>query len=180
MERCGQLPEASLADNVSLIEDRNKMKEEIKSKDKSIKTLTQENESLRSADTAIILYESKFKELNEKDQKKDTILKGERDKNQEQELKIKAQQQTIQNTQHVNEQKDAEIRKINAEKKELARRLAEAEKMLAQTSGHQVMTKQIDKQKKTTRDALSYVAELKRERSIFASPRNTDETKFDS
>ena len=50
--------------------------------------------------------------------------------------------------------------------KELMRRLAEAEKMLAQTSGHQVMTKQINKQKKTTRDALSYVAELKRERSI--------------
>ena len=45
------------------------------------------------------------------------------------------------------------------------RELAEARKMLAQTSGHQVMTKQIDKQKKTTRDALSFVAELNRERS---------------
>ena len=43
-------------------------------------------------------------------------------------------------------------------------------KLLAQTSGHQVMTKQIDKQKRTTRDALSYVAELKRECSIYHIP----------
>ena len=54
--------------------------------------------------------------------------------------------------------------------KELMRKLAEAEKMLAQTSGHQVMMKSIDMQKKTTRDALSYVAELKRERSFFHTP----------
>ena len=68
------------------------------------------------------------------------------------------------------EEYKAEIGKVNAEKEELARRLAEAEKMLAQTSSHQVMAKQIDKQKKTTRDALSYVAELKREHSIYHTP----------
>ena len=61
----------------------------------------------------------------------------------------------------VNEEYKAEISKVNAEKEELVRRLAEAEKMLAQTSGHQVMTKQINKQKKTTQNDLSYVSELK-------------------
>ena len=53
--------------------------------------------------------------------------------------------QQIVDKDQANEQKDAEIAKINAEKEELARELAEARKMLAQTSGHQVMTKQIDK-----------------------------------
>ena len=42
------------------------------------------------------------------------------------------------------------------------------------------MTKQIDKQKKTTRDALSYVAELKRERSIFHTPSKSITSQFDS
>ena len=50
-------------------------------------------------------------------------------------MKIKAQQQQIEDQDQVNEQKDAEISKINAEKEELMRILAEAEKMLAQTSG---------------------------------------------
>ena len=58
--------------------------------------------------------------------------------------------QQIVDKDQANEQKDAEIAKINAEKEELARELAEARKMLAQTSGHQVMTRQIEKQKKTT------------------------------
>ena len=52
--------------------------------------------------------------------------------------------------------------------------------MLAQTSGHKVMKNQIENQKKTTRDALSYVAELKRERSIFYSPFNSLTSQFDS
>ena len=42
------------------------------------------------------------------------------------------------------------------------------------------MTKQIDEQKKTTRDALSYVAELKRERSIFHTPSKSITSHFDS
>ena len=88
--------------------------------------------------------------------------------------------QQIVDKDQANEQKDAEIAKINAEKEELARELAEARKMLAQTSGHQVMTKQIDRQKKTTRDALSYVAELKRERSIFHTPSKSITDQFDS
>ena len=53
MERCGQLPEASPEDHVSLIEEKKQMKEEIKSKDDTI-------EKLKSTDTAIVLYESKF------------------------------------------------------------------------------------------------------------------------
>ena len=52
----------------------------------------------------------------------------------------------------------------------MERKLAEQEEMLAQSKGHSVMKQKIDKQKKTTRDALSYVAELKRERSIFHTP----------
>ena len=60
------------------------------------------------------------------------------------------------------------------------RELAEARKMLAQTSGHQVMKHQIDRQKRTTRDALSYVAELKRERSIFHTPSKSIASQFDS
>ena len=52
--------------------------------------------------------------------------------------------------------------------------------MLARTSGHQVMKQQIDIQKKTTRDALSYVAELERERSIFQTPSKSVSVPFDS
>ena len=78
----------------------------------------------------------------------------------------------------------AEVKEKNVatiqEKEELARRLAEAEKMLAQTSGHQVMKQQIDREKKTVRDALSYVAKLKRERSIFHTPSNSVSLPFDS
>ena len=39
---------------------------------------------------------------------------------------------------------------------------------------------QIDKQKKTTRDALSYVAELKRERGIFHTPSKSIASQFDT
>ena len=52
----------------------------------------------------------------------------------------------------------------------MERELADAKQMLAESTGHSVMKQKIDKQKKTTRDALSYVAELKRERSIFHTP----------
>ena len=52
--------------------------------------------------------------------------------------------------------------------------------MLAQTTGHQVMKHQIDLQKWTTRDALSYVAELKRELSIFHTPSKSISSQFDS
>ena len=73
-----------------------------------------------------------------------------------------------------------EIVKLNQEKEELARQLAEAKSMLAQTSGHQLMKQQIDKQKKTTRDALSYVAEVKREGNIFDTPSKPICSQFDS
>ena len=53
---------------------------------------------------------------------------------------------------------------------EMERQLVDKEMMLAQSTGHIAMREKIEKQKKTTRDALSYVAELKRERSIFRTP----------
>ena len=65
------------------------MADEISSNKDTIKTLTQENESLKATDTAIVLYESKFKELNEVNQKNASVLKVERDKVQEQEQKVK-------------------------------------------------------------------------------------------
>lgn len=52
--------------------------------------------------------------------------------------------------------------------------------MLAQTSVYQVMKQQIDMEKKTTRDALPYVAEIKRERSIFHTPSKSVSLPFDS
>ena len=48
-------------------------------------------------------------------------------------------QQQIMDKDQVNEEYKAEITKVNAEKEELARELAEARKMLAKTSGHEVM-----------------------------------------
>jgi len=59
-----------------LIEEKKKLKEEIRSRDDTI-------EKMKQADTAIIVYESKFQELKEKDEKKDSMLRAERDKNQE-------------------------------------------------------------------------------------------------
>ena len=116
--------------------------------------------------------------MNAKDQNKDAILKRERDVIEEQKTANKQLKQTIQDKEEVNNKKDAEINKVNQENEELKRQLAEAQKMLAQTTGHQVMKHQIDVQKRTTRDALSYVAELKRERSIFHSPSKSEEEKM--
>ena len=56
---------------------------------------------------------------------------------------------------------------MKKENEALLKKLALAEKMLAKSTGHKAMIKQIDKQKKTTREALSYVADLKRDRSMF-------------
>ena len=42
------------------------------------------------------------------------------------------------------------------------------------------MKQHIDREKRTTRDALSYVAELKRERSIFHTPSKSVSMPFDS
>jgi len=42
------------------------------------------------------------------------------------------------------------------------------------------MKTQIDLQKRITRDALSYVAELKREHSIFHTPSKSISSQFDS
>lgn len=76
MERVDQLPDTSLENHVLLIEEKKKLKEEIRSRDDTI-------EKMKQADTAIIVYESKFQELKEKDEKKDSMLRAERDKNQE-------------------------------------------------------------------------------------------------
>ena len=43
-----------------------------------------------------------------------------------------------------------------------------------------MIKQQIDIQKRTTREALSYVAELKRERSIFHTPSKSIAFQFDS
>ena len=51
--------------------------------------------------------------------------------------------------------------------------------MLAKSQGHSVMKQKIDQQKMVTRDALSFVAEISRTRSIFYTPRNT-QSQFDS
>ena len=75
MERVDQLPDTSLENHVLLIEEKKKLKEEIRSRDDTI-------EKMKQADTAIIVYESKFQELKEKDEKKDSMLRAERDKNQ--------------------------------------------------------------------------------------------------
>ena len=113
------------------------MKEEIRLNKDTI-------EKLKSTDTAIVLYESRFQELNEKDKKNVSALKAERDKLEEKDLIIKQQKQQIQNTLQANEENKAEISKVNAMNKDLMRRLEEAEKMLAQTSGHRVMEQQTD------------------------------------
>ena len=42
--------------------------------------------------------------------------------------------------------------------------------MLDQSQGYKLMVNKINEQKKVTRDALNYIAEVKRDRSIFATP----------
>jgi len=85
MERCGQLPFKSLEDHTQLIEEK-------KTASAQLKTMTQENKKLKATDTAISLYEDKFQEMNAKDQKKDAILKAERDKIEALELAFKQKQ----------------------------------------------------------------------------------------
>ena len=93
--------------------------------------MKEELEKLKSADTAITLYENKFQEMNAKDQKKDVILKQKSDVIEEHKVANKQLKQTIQDKDEVNTRMKAEISKVSQEKEELARQLAEAEKMLA-------------------------------------------------
>ena len=67
-------------------------------------------------------------------------------------------------------QKDEVIASLRAANEALMRELAETKRMLSQSSGHTVMKTKIEEHQKTTRDALSYVAEVKRERTVY-SPR---------
>ena len=86
-------------------------------------------EKLKSTDTAIVLYENKFREMKVKDKEKSVVIK-------EQKIALKQIEQTVKDQYEVNAKKDSEIIKVNQEKEELVRQLAEAQKMLAQTSGH--------------------------------------------
>ena len=47
-------------------------------------------------------------------------------------------------------------------------------KMASKTDSYQIMVSEINKQKKVTRDALSYVADIKRDRSIFSLKRESE------
>ena len=63
-------------------------------------------------------------------------LKHDRDVIEEQKIANKELKQMVEDQHEVNTKMKAENSKLNQEKKELARQLAEAQKMLAQTSGH--------------------------------------------
>ena len=62
MERTGQLPLASLEEQTQLIEEK-------KNASEHLNTLTQEMNKLKSTDTAITVYETKFQEMKVNDQK---------------------------------------------------------------------------------------------------------------
>ena len=51
-------------------------------------------------------------------------------------------------------------------------RIAALEAMLDKSAGHKAMSNNINRQKKVTRDALTYIAEIKRDRSMFMSTPN--------
>ena len=78
------------------------------------------------------------------------------------------------------EEKETKVASLQAANDDLLRRLEEAEKMLNKSDNHKVMTKKINDQKKVTRDALSYVAEINRERSIFATPHKASQSQFET
>ena len=109
-----------------------------------------------------------------------TTLKQNSDANKEQKIENKQLKQNIKDRDEVNTKLKAENSKLSEEKEELAVKLAEAEKMLAQTTGYQVMKQQIDMEKKNTRDALSQIAERERKRSAFHSPSKSVSLPFDS
>ena len=83
--------------------------------------MKEEIEKLKSADTAITLYENKFQEMNAKDIKKDAILKQKSEVIEEQKIANKQLKQTIQDKEEFNSKKDAEINKVNQENEELKR-----------------------------------------------------------
>ena len=122
-------------------------------RDASIKELKEEVSQLKSTETAIILYESKFQEIKAKNQKMKTTLKQNSDVIEEQKIAIQELKQQIEDKDEVDAKKDAEIFKINQEKEELARLLAKVQKMLAQSSSHQVMKQEIDMEDKNARGA---------------------------
>ena len=58
---------------------------------------------------------------------------------------------------------------LEAENAELRRMLSEKDQMLDQSTGYKLMSSKINDQKKVTREALEYIAEVKRDRSIFTT-----------
>ena len=87
-----------------------------------------------------------------------------------QEIAAKKNRQEIDVKDRVITDERVENAQLKADKDDLLRELAEAKKMLAKSQGHSVMKQKINHQKKVTRDALSLVAEIRRDRSIFCTP----------
>ena len=83
--------------------------------------MKEEIEKLKSADTAITLYENKFQEMNAKDIKKDAILKQKSEVIEEQKIANKQLKQKIQDKEEFNSKKDAENSKLSQENEELKR-----------------------------------------------------------
>ena len=114
-----------------------------------------------------ILYQKKYEEMKELKDEQTKYLRAVKAKNHSQAQVIKELQEGKKRNEGVMSQKDATIAKLREENEALMRELAETKRMLSQSSGHEVMKMKIEEHQKTTRDALSYVAEVKRERSIF-------------
>ena len=80
--------------------------------------------------------------------------------------KVKEKTKALEEEKAKNDEKDATI-------EELKRQIADLNGMLDQSQGYKHMVNKIDEQKKVTRDALSYIAEVKRDRSMFKTPNNS-------
>ena len=68
--------------------------------------------------------------------------------------------------------KDEKISSLQAANLAQQERIAALEAMLDKSAGHKAMSNNINRQKKVTRDALTYIAEIKRDRSMFSSTPN--------
>ena len=63
--------------------------------------------------------------------------------------------------------KDEKISSLQAANLAQQERIAALEAMLDKSAGHKAMSNNINRQKKVTRDALTYIAEIKRDRSML-------------
>jgi len=102
---------------------------------------------VKSTDSAVILYESKFQEMNAQIEEQKQTLNANAEKNNLLEIKCKQQNRKEAEKYILIDQPAEQLSQSKKEKEQLMNELKETREMAAQTTDYRVMQKHIDKKK---------------------------------